>query len=891
MAMDGKSGGRGVEGEREVPTPEDLAALLPDYEIVAMIGRGGMGAVYRAVQRNLERPVAIKVLPVELGDAPGFSERFRQEAMTTAGLDHPDIVAVYDVGETVAGHWYYVMELVDGEDLAQRMARGLMSVEQSLPLLEVVCGAVEAAHARGIIHRDIKPSNILLTREGRPRLADFGLALLSEKHLAESRLTMGGTTLGTLEYAAPEQLAGYGVTTASDLYSLGVLAYELLTGELPRGIFDPPSMRNRAVDPAFDAVILTALQSDPLRRHASVAAFRQALLHAADRGLQQEKRERELRGRLARKARTVLVLAAIAVLSGGSAIYAWRARLEAGQRRAEAVKAEAKTDGLIQFLLTDLRKRLEPTGNLGAMESVLERAVVHYREKYEAAGHSPDAAGQLADVLVVKGDVVGVRGLREEADQLYTEAIALTEAAWRTAPGDAKRSLRRVRALEDRSEHRMASGRYEAALEDARLMLAAVEMVPNVPPDATIIREVAAAHKAIANALGYVKQLDESRAEYLAACGILAKFQESHPGDAQIAGDLADLDTSLGSLAEAQEDYPEMLKRFTSWNEHVKKAYGANSDMYSYSAFRMGVALVKTGSPAGAVPYLTDAVRLAEGPVAAQPGHQGALSHLTWCLHYLVQALEESGQPEKAAGVRTREAAVKKLAAAVPQEAEEPLEKEFAGLCAKPETPHKEWWAFCQQVQVRGEKQETPQARTAFYQKWLERGAAAAATGPEGNLANSVEAFIRNRLASHALKEDPALSASHARQALALRRGMVAAHPGDPALERNVVSSAGHLVEALLRSPSAPEALGAIHEYAAASGQLSLAALLEQDQALLFARNSSLILDEAVRRWPEEKPALARAGADIAAALLDRLPAEKSRQAAGLRSRLIAPGQ
>ncbi len=651
---------------RGVPSVEDLAMLLPDYEIEALIGRGGMGAVYRAVQKKLARPVAVKVLPVELGDEPGFAERFRREAMTTAGLKHPDIVAVYDTGETVAGHWYYVMEYVDGEDLAQCMARGRLPVEQVTPLLNVICGAVEAAHGKGIVHRDIKPSNILLTKSGRPRLADFGLALLSEKSLVQSRLTQGSSTLGTLEYAAPEQLAGTGASTASDLYSLGVLTYELLTGELPRGVFDPPSVRNPAIDPAFDGAVLRALQSDPARRYATAGEFRTALAQAADRRLQQENRERELRRKVARRARATLVLAGIALITGGSAVYAWKARREANERRAAAVAAEGRTDDLMQFLLTDLRRRLEPTGNLGSMESVLDRAVVHYREKYETSGHSPAAALQLADVMVVKADVIGVRGLNKPADALYSEALRLVESARDEAPGDAARGLRVIAALQDRSEHRVASGRYPEAAEDARAMLREVGHLPLPPGDLPLGRATAAAHRAVANALGYAGPLEESRREYLAAHESLAELVKAYPGNNSLTAELADLDMSMGSLAEAQKDYPAMVRHFTDWHDFVKERYGTEDLMFSHSSFRMGVAMVKSGRSGEAVSYLTDAIRLAEKQVTAQPGHKGALNHLVWCVRVMAQAHDALGNAPEAAVFRDRETALNEQMSAAP---------------------------------------------------------------------------------------------------------------------------------------------------------------------------------------------------------------------------------
>ena len=159
---------QGLRQTRYLLTETD-PRILPRVETeVAFVGRSNSGksSLINALcqQKKLARVVAIKVLPVELGDAPGFADRFRREAMTTAGLAHPDIVAVHDTGETVAGHLYYVMDFVDGEDLALHMARGRMTVEESVALLATVCGAVEAAHARGIVHRDIKPSNFFITR-------------------------------------------------------------------------------------------------------------------------------------------------------------------------------------------------------------------------------------------------------------------------------------------------------------------------------------------------------------------------------------------------------------------------------------------------------------------------------------------------------------------------------------------------------------------------------------------------------------------------------------------------------------------------------------------------------------------------------------------------------
>jgi hypothetical protein len=227
-----------------------------------------MGRVYRARQKDLDRTVAVKILPADLALNPDFEERFRREAQALASLDHPHVVAVHDFAvEDDRG--FLVMEHVDGTDLRGLLESGLPR-ERALELLRQLCGALEYAHARGIVHRDVKPENVLVDREGRAKLADFGLARFAGA--AERRLTAPAQVLGTLHYMAPEQYEGRDVDARADVYSLGVLAYELLTGGLPVGRFPPPG-----AGAAVDRAVLRALERDPARRHASVAEFRRAL--------------------------------------------------------------------------------------------------------------------------------------------------------------------------------------------------------------------------------------------------------------------------------------------------------------------------------------------------------------------------------------------------------------------------------------------------------------------------------------------------------------------------------------------------------------------------------------------------------------------------------------
>lgn len=247
-----------------VASIEELNRLLPQFEFIELLGRGGMGAVYKARQRDLDRAVAIKVLPRELADAPGFSERFTREAKALASLNHPHIVTVHDFGQA-DGQFYLVMEYVDGVNLRQALQAGRLNAEQALAIVPQMCDALQFAHEAGIVHRDIKPENILLDKRGRVRIADFGLAKL----VGNPDVTLTGQyqVMGTMRYMAPEQMEGaHGVDHRADIYSLGVVFYEMLTGEIPMGRFAPPS-KKVAIDVRLDEVVLRALEREPQQRY------------------------------------------------------------------------------------------------------------------------------------------------------------------------------------------------------------------------------------------------------------------------------------------------------------------------------------------------------------------------------------------------------------------------------------------------------------------------------------------------------------------------------------------------------------------------------------------------------------------------------------------------
>jgi eukaryotic-like serine/threonine-protein kinase len=271
------------------PTPQlpDATALpqIPGYEVDAVLGRGGMGVVFRARHLRLDRPVAVKMMLAGAYAGPREKARFQREAEAVAKLRHPNIVQIYDVGD-VDGRPYFTMELADGGSLAQKLAGTPQPVRQAVALVATLAGAVQAAHACGIVHRDLKPANVLLTADGTPKISDFGLAHRLD---GEAGITGTGLALGTPSYMAPEQARGRhdAVGPTVDVYALGAILYELLTGRPPfraataaetvqQVISEepaPPSRLNNQVPRDLETICLKCLHKEPARRYESASAL------------------------------------------------------------------------------------------------------------------------------------------------------------------------------------------------------------------------------------------------------------------------------------------------------------------------------------------------------------------------------------------------------------------------------------------------------------------------------------------------------------------------------------------------------------------------------------------------------------------------------------------
>ena len=269
----------GMDGRSTVPS--DLASKFPQLDILHLVGQGGMGAVYCARQKSLNRLVALKIIRPDSKSKRDFEDRFVREARALAHLAHPNIVTVHDFGQS-GDVYYFIMEYVDGINLRQMLQAGKLGPRQALEIVPAVCDALQYAHDKGVVHRDIKPENIMVDTEGKVKIADFGLAKLLNSKTPQPTLTRAHQVMGTMHYMAPEQFERPSeVDHRADIYSLGVVIYELLTGELPLGRFAPPS-RRVAIDVRLDEIVMQTLEKEPSLRYQRVSDIKSAWQSLSD---------------------------------------------------------------------------------------------------------------------------------------------------------------------------------------------------------------------------------------------------------------------------------------------------------------------------------------------------------------------------------------------------------------------------------------------------------------------------------------------------------------------------------------------------------------------------------------------------------------------------------
>jgi TolB-like protein len=410
-ALDGRKAARSAK----------ILSNFGDYELLEEIGRGGQGIVYRAHQKSLNRTVALKVIGLGPWTTEAHLKRFRWEAEAAASLEHPGIVPVYEVGER-DGQCYFSMKLVEGGQLDEVVRREPMPIRQSAELIAKVARTVHYAHEHGILHRDIKPGNILLDKNGEPHLTDFGLARLVE---AESTVTGTLEVLGTPSYMAPEQAVGNKaqLTSGTDVYGLGAVLYQLLTGQPPfaggttyetiKLVLEKeprqPRLWNRKIDRELSTICLKCLEKDPKRRYSSALALAEDL----ERWLKHEPilaRRTGLftRGRkwVRRNPSTAALITLLVALAAGSGVVVWNRVFAVPMPKSIAVlpfenrsedKANAYfTDGVQDEILTDLAK-------IADLKVISRTSVLQY--KSGVARNLREIAQQLGVANVVEGSV------------------------------------------------------------------------------------------------------------------------------------------------------------------------------------------------------------------------------------------------------------------------------------------------------------------------------------------------------------------------------------------------------------------------------------------------------------------------------------------------------
>jgi eukaryotic-like serine/threonine-protein kinase len=524
------------------------------YRVLGEIGRGGMGAVYLAerADEQYRMRVALKLVPLGL-DTEHAQRRFIEERQILASLQHPGIARLLDGGVAADGRPYFAMEHVDGRPIDEYCTAHELSVEARLQLFCAVCDAVQYAHSRLVIHRDLKPSNILVTRDGDPKLLDFGIAKLLEPGVTAraEQLTRTGMRLITPEYASPEQLRGDVVSTASDVYSLGVLLYLLLSGrppytapdrrphELARAILEVEPLRPSAVAPAslrrrlrgdLDVIVLHALQKEPDRRYASAQALA-ADLKRHLRRLPVHARPDTVRyraGRFVRRHRAGVAATAVLLLSltGGLAGTAWQAR----QARLQAERAEVARDFLIA--LFQASDPAESRGDEITARDLLDRGAAR-------AGIDLVRRPELhAEMLGVLGGIYRDLGSYPRAEPLLREAAELrraTHGARHRETAAAQHELAQLLVLMGRRDD--AEALHRQALEVRRSLFGAGHP------------EVAASLGALAAVIGRGGEHEQAERLHREAIAILSRhFGEEH---ALVADEL----DRLGSLLRAKGDF------------------------------------------------------------------------------------------------------------------------------------------------------------------------------------------------------------------------------------------------------------------------------------------------------------------------------------------------
>lgn len=568
------------------------------YQLVRELGHGGMGTVYEAHREGeFSKRVALKVVRRGM-DTEAIIGRFRTERQILAGLEHPNIVPLLDGGTTEDGLPYFVMAYVEGTPIDRFCRDHSLDVNAKLRLFLQVCDAVDTAHRNLVVHRDLKPGNILVDQQGQVRLLDFGIARLVSREGQASATTSAGLRMLTPEYASPEQVQGLRVSTASDVFSLGVLLFELLTGRRPWTPVDEstgallaavaeqpaPSLRSsdRALSVDLDLIVQQALRKQPDRRTASVERLADDLRRLLDgrpvsaRGESFTYLARTFirRHRLGFSAASAVALS----LVGGIVATTHQAQVARAQRlRAEAARSSA--EGLVDFMLGDLRKRLEPSNRLEVMGDIAAHAQAYF-DGLGPEDRSNDSEVRRASVSTQLAQLKVLEGKIDEADQLNEAAMTVLTRLGPDAGSEEKLADAfgmRGRIAEERGTPQLAA----TAFHESRLRW---ERIAQQHPTNENLAWLASLWNDEGRMAWTAGQRDEAKSAHTAALVILERLPDT---DRSVGLQRSITGLYLARIAEDSSDYAEATLQYRASRDlalHLMEANPADAELAHHAA-------------------------------------------------------------------------------------------------------------------------------------------------------------------------------------------------------------------------------------------------------------------------------------------------------------------
>jgi non-specific serine/threonine protein kinase/serine/threonine-protein kinase len=668
----------------EAPAPERLGP----YAVIREIGRGGMGAVYLAARADdeFEKRVAIKLVPVGLGGTL-LRERFRQERQILARLDHPNVARLLDGGTTPDGVPWVAMEYVDGRSITEHCDGNALDLKARLRLFRIVCSAVQYAHQNLVVHRDLKPGNILVSEGGTPKLLDFGIARLLETGEGDGTKTVVGLRALTPDYASPEQLREEPVTILTDVYSLGVVLFELIAGKRPYRTTSasateverfheaglPPPSSVRPVSRDLDAIVLKAMRREPAERYGSVELLSEDLGRFLDGNAVEARRGNAAyrMRRFVRRHKVVVAAAALVVLSllGGIVASVRQARI-AERERVKAEKRMGDLHRLSNTLLFDIYGTVEKLpGSLAAREVLVKKALEYLgtlaKESAGDAGLTRDLASAYQKVGEIRGHPY-FANLGDTAGCLasFRTALAMREELLLRDPGNVGLERDRNWGLDEIGVVLAWTGDVAGGLatlrkaQEARSRLAA-----RFPEDRKIRRDLAISALNVGDLLSMSGDRPAALASLTAARTILEPLAREQAGDqhafrdvGMARGKVASLLGETGDLKGATATLEASVADLKTWLGQQPHDAEVQRDL-AITLNKIGGFRLEARMPRPSVAAYREALAIVQSLAAADPKDVRGLADLAYTRARLGIALAAAGDIE-AAGKSFAEATV-----------------------------------------------------------------------------------------------------------------------------------------------------------------------------------------------------------------------------------------